>query len=58
MPLMSEQLPPIGQEVTFKRNDGVLLLGVRQENGVYTISLPDEDSTIDPAEISEWWITG
>lgn len=56
MPLTINELPPIGQEVIFKRTDGVLLLGVRQENGVWTISLPDEDSTIAPEEVIEWYL--
>lgn len=57
MPLTANELPPVGQEVVFKRADGVLLLGVRQETGVWTVSLPDEDSTIDPAEVVEWYLT-
>lgn len=57
MPLMSEQLPPVGQEVVFKRQDNVLLIGIRQQNETYTVSLPDEDSSIDPNEIIEWYLT-
>lgn len=57
MPLMSEQLPPVGQEVVFKRQDNVLLLGIRQQDETYTVSLPDEDSTIAIEELIEWYIT-
>ncbi len=57
MSLTANELPPEGQEVVFKRTDGVLLLGVRQETGVWSISLPDEDSTIDPSEVVEWYLT-
>lgn len=58
MPLTANELPPEGQEVVFKRADDVLLLGVRQETGIWTVSLPDEDTTIDPAEVIEWYLAG
>ena len=54
MSLTANELRPEGQEVVFKRTDGVLLLGVRQETGVWSISLPDADSTIDPSEVVGW----
>lgn len=60
MPTMGQELPPMGQEVVFKRQDPegpVLFLGVRQEDGTWTMSLPDADSTFDPATVQEWYLT-
>jgi hypothetical protein len=56
MPLMLNELPPVGNEVIFKRDsDGVFFAGVRAEDGTYTMSLPDADTTFDPATVSEWY---
>lgn len=56
MPLMQNELPPVGNEVIFKRDsDGVLFLGVRNEGDIYTMSLPDADTTFDPVTCSEWY---
>lgn len=55
--LLVEQLPPVGQEVIFKRDsDAVLFYGIRQDNDTYTMSLPDADTTFDPATTSEWYV--
>lgn len=56
MPDMSAELPPVGEEVIFERDaDGVLLNGVRQEDGTWTMSLDDEDTTFDPATMRRWF---
>lgn len=57
MPLMQNELPPVGNEVIFKRDsDNVLFPGVRHEDDTYTMSLPDADTTFDPASCSEWYL--
>ncbi len=53
---MDAQLPPFGQEVIFERgSDHVLFNGVRQEDGTWTMSLNDEDTTFDPATVIRWF---
>lgn len=54
---MSSGFPPFGQEVIFEReSDHVLFNGVRQEDGTWTMSLDDEDSTFDPATAVRWFV--
>jgi hypothetical protein len=55
-PGLLDNPPPMGQEVIFERMlDHVLFNGVRQEDGTWTMSLDNEDTTFDPATVGAWF---
>lgn len=57
MPRLDQEQPPTGQEVIFRRiADSVLFPGIHQEDGTWTMSLPDADTTFDPATCDEWYL--